>query len=130
MTNNTRAFPNALFDYLDRHTLIEVKGGTSRPDFLKIWMVKVENRLFARSWNKSGRSWFTEFEKLGMGQVKFGEQILLVKGRKVDPRDPVQPEINRAYLQKYTQKENLSYAEGITQPEYADFTMEFLPELE
>ena len=33
--------------------------------------------------------------------------------------------IDQAYLEKYIQKENINYAEGITQPEYSDYTMEF-----
>ena len=33
--------------------------------------------------------------------------------------------INKAYLKKYNQKENLLYAKGISQPEYSNYTMEF-----
>ena len=118
-------FPDDFYQYVEEHTLIEIKGGNLRPDFLKIWMVRVGNRIFARSWNRSTRSWFTEFQDSGIGQIKYGNKILEVRGRKLEKADPMNKLIDRAYLQKYVQPENLIYAEGISQPEYADYTMEF-----
>lgn len=112
--------------YLKDHTLIGIKGGKSRNTFLNIWMVEVDNRIFARSWNKSPKSWFSEFSTSGCGQIKFGHQIIDVKGVKLDKNDPLNLLIDKEYLKKYNQKENLKYAEGISQPEYADYTMEFL----
>ncbi|TBW29953.1 DUF2255 family protein [Gramella sp. KN1008] len=121
-------FPQELYTYLANNTLIEIKGGTSRPTFLKIWMVEIDKRIFARSWNKSERSWFTEFRKTGIGELKFGENIIRVKGEKIDPSNPINQKISEAYLRKYDQPENIKYAEGISQPEYFDYTMEFLPQ--
>lgn len=121
-------FPKDFYNFLKENTLVEVKGGRTRPGFLKIWMVEVEGRVFARSWNKSERSWFTEFNNTGLGQIKYGEEILNVKGKKLEKEDPVHQKINEAYLKKYTQPENLKYAQGITKPEYACYTMEFYTE--
>ncbi|HSJ12563.1 MAG TPA: DUF2255 family protein [Gillisia sp.] len=118
-------FEKELYDYLNTHTRIEIKGGLDRPTFLPIWMVNVNGRLFSRSWNKSEKSWFTEFLRTGRGQIKYGDKIVNVSGHKIDREDPVNQKIDAAYLQKYTQPENLPYAQGITQPEYADYTMEF-----
>ena len=123
-------FEKELYEYLNNHTLIEVKGGVDRKTFLKIWMVQVNGRIFSRSWNKSEKSWFTEFLRTGRGQIKYGDQIVAVSGHKIDREDPVNQKIDAAYLQKYTQPENIPYARGITQPEYADYTMEFRIEKE
>ncbi|MDX1752631.1 MAG: DUF2255 family protein [Salinimicrobium sediminis] len=123
---NTNNFPNDFQDYLNRHTLIGIKAGVNRESFLNIWMVQVGDRFFSRSWNKSPNSWFTSFITSGVGQIKYGESIINVLGKKVLPDDPVHKSINMAYLQKYDQPENLVYSRGITQPEYADYTMEFL----
>lgn len=118
-------FPDDFYSYLKTNTLIEIKGGTNRETFLKIWMVEVDHRVFARSWNKSSKSWFTEFVKTGGGQIKYGSKIIPVKGIKLDRNDETNKLINKAYLRKYTQTENIPYVKGITQPEYADYTMEF-----
>ncbi len=121
------SFHRSFYDYLSSHTLTGIKGGTQRDNFLQIWMVEVNSRVFARSWSKSARSWFTSFIQEGRGQIQFGENVIDVRGVKVDPGDPIQSEINEAYLSKYTQEGNVEYAEGIVKPEYANFTMEFLP---
>ena len=89
-------------------------------------MVEVNKRVFARSWNKSSKSWFTELLKTGEGEVKYGSEIIKVEGRKLDKEDEIQPLINQAYLKKYTQQANVEYAQGITQPEYADYTVELV----
>ncbi|MFD2517697.1 DUF2255 family protein [Salinimicrobium flavum] len=118
-------FPKDFYQYLKDHTLIEIKGGNTRPTFLPIWMVEVDNRIFARSWNKSERSWFTEFRNSGIGQIKYGDNILDVTARKIEEDDPVNIRISKAYLKKYDQPQNLKYSEGISQPEYFNYTMEF-----
>ena len=69
-------FPESLYRYLSNNTLIGIKGGTERSSFLDIWMVEVNGRVFARSWNKSPNSWFTEFIKSQKGQLKYGDVIL------------------------------------------------------
>lgn len=118
-------FPKEFYEYLSNSTLVEIKGGVNRETFLQIWMVSVDGRVFARSWNKSKRSWFTEIEKTGVGQLKFGETIINIKGQKLPKNAELIRLINERYLEKYDQEENLDYAKGITQPEYEDFTMEF-----
>ncbi|WP_010227439.1 DUF2255 family protein [Gillisia marina] len=121
------SFPSEFYNYLESHPLIQIKGGTERDSFLNIWMVEVEGRIFARSWNKSARSWFTEFQKTGVGEIKYGSDIINVKGKKLEKQDPFNKLIDQAYLLKYTRPEKLKYAIGISQPEYADYTMEFFP---
>ena len=121
------SFPSEFYDYLKSRTLLQIKGGTERDSFLNIWMVEVEGRVFARTWNKSDKSWFTEFQATGVGEIKYGNYIINVKGKKLDKQDPFNKLIDQAYLLKYSQAENIKYAEGISQPEYADYTMEFFP---
>ncbi|QCX40862.1 DUF2255 family protein [Aureibaculum algae] len=119
------SFPKDLYNYLTNNSLIEIKGGLERKTFLSIWMVAVEDRIFARSWNKSNKSWFTEILKTGIGQIKYSDKIISITGKKLNADNDVNSLIDQAYLEKYIQKENINYAEGITQPEYSDYTMEF-----
>lgn len=118
-------FPKDFYSYLSNHTLIEIKGGTTRETFLPIWMVTVDDRVFSRSWNKSEKSWFTEFLHTGVGEIRYGDRVLKVRGKKVSAEDPINPKISEAYLNKYDQPGNLTYSKGISKPEYFDYTMEF-----
>lgn len=118
-------FPEDFYQFLEKNTLIEIKGGNTRPTFLPIWMVEVNKRIFARSWNKSTKSWFTEFQNTGTGQIKYSEKVLNVSARKIEENNPVNPRISNAYVEKYNQPQNLKYSDGISQPEYFNYTMEF-----
>ncbi|MFD1096142.1 DUF2255 family protein [Salegentibacter chungangensis] len=118
-------FPKDFQAYLANNTLIEIKGGNVRPSFLKIWVVEVNDRIFARSWNKSEKSWFTEFQNTGIGEIKYGDKILKVSGKKLNSKNPINLKISEAYIKKYNQPENLKYSKGISQPEYFNYTMEF-----
>lgn len=119
------SFPANFYHYLQTHTLIGIKGGQERPTFLNIWMVEVDGRVFARSWSKSARSWFTAFQETEKGEIKYGDRVLRVQGRQLEDDPEMTERINQAYLKRYTQPENLPYAQGITKPEYAAYTMEF-----
>ncbi|MCU4176639.1 DUF2255 family protein [Carboxylicivirga sp. N1Y90] len=117
-------FPDSFCHFIRNNTLIEIKGGIERENFLPIWIVEANDRLFVRTWNKSPKSWFTDFIKTGVGQIKYGDQIMKVKGQKLPKEDKINRLINEAYLNKYNQERNIKYAVGISQPEYADYTME------
>lgn len=118
-------FPPEFLAHLETRTLVGIKGGTSRKTFLDIWMVEVDGRVFARSWSKSERSWFTAFLNEKVGQIRFGTIELDVRGEKLSSDSDLHQRIHQAYLDKYTQLENVPYARGISKPEYENFTMEF-----
>lgn len=121
------SFPKDFYEHLKRHNYTEIKGGTSRKTFLEIWVVSVEGRIFARSWNKSERSWFTAFLETGVGQLKYKDNVIEVSGKKVSKGDTIHEQINMAYRLRYTEKENSYYVDGISKPEYFDYTLEFIP---
>ncbi|MBF8964657.1 DUF2255 family protein [Pontibacter sp. FD36] len=120
-----QSFPTDFIAYLGSSTLVGVKGGVERETFLNIWMVEVAGRVFARSWTKSNRSWFTAFLEEGVGQIQYGQQVLNVRGEQVRDTD-LNLQVDQAYRAKYTQEHNLPYVAGITQPEYHNYTMEFI----
>ena len=115
----------SFYRHLEENTLTGVKGGTARKTFLEIWMVNVNGRIFARTWNKSKRSWYTAFLEEGIGEIRYGNITMLVSGNKPEPNRELTRAIDQAYLQRYDQPANREYAIGITQPEYHDYTMEF-----
>jgi Uncharacterized protein conserved in bacteria (DUF2255). len=119
-------FPADFYEHLRTNSLTGIKAGKDRTSFLDIWMVNVDGRIFARSWGKSERSWFTTLlEEPTTGQIKYGDRIIDVSG--VPCKDPALNKlIDNAYLERNTTPENIPYAQGISQPEYADYTMEFV----
>lgn len=117
-------FPDEFFAHLNMHNYTEIKGGLERQTFLEIWVVAVSGRVFARSWNKSEKSWYTAFLKEGVGQLKFGDVVLNVTGKKVPEEDAVHAKIDAAYRSRYNEAKNIYYAQGISQPEYYDYTLE------
>lgn len=118
-------FPEDFYTYLQTHTLTGIKSGKDREKFTSIWMVNIGDRVFARSWNKSEKSWFTSFLKTGKGEIRYGKKIITVKGKKLDKKDPLNKQINKVYIDKYNQPGNIRYAVGFSDPGYADYTMEF-----
>ncbi|MCP2044015.1 DUF2255 family protein [Pontibacter sp. HSC-36F09] len=120
-----KQFPTDFIDYLCLSTLVGIKGGVTRETFLNIWMVEVAGRVFARSWSKSNKSWFTAFIEEGVGQIQYGQSLLNVRGEQTKYTD-LNLLIDDAYKAKYTQEHNLPYVAGITQPEYHFYTMEFI----
>lgn len=120
-------FPTDLYTYLRTNTLIGIKAGEDRKTFTSIWMVAVGERIFARSWNKSARSWFTTLLATGVGQIKYGDTVIDVTAQKLEPQPELTGAINDRYLKKYHQPNNVKYAVGIIQPDYEKYTVEFFP---
>ncbi|ALI99036.1 DUF2255 family protein [Rufibacter tibetensis] len=121
---NTHQLPQDFIKYLGTQTLAGIKGGKDRDTFLDIWMVEVAGRVFARSWGKSNRSWFTAFLEQGVGELKYDDNVIAVTGKPLKDSQ-MNLLIDKAYQEKYTQEHNLIYVKGITQPEYHEYTMEF-----
>ncbi|MCI4669188.1 MAG: DUF2255 family protein [Bacteroidia bacterium] len=118
-------FPESFYRYLKNNNLVEIIGGRDREKFLQIWMVEVDERVFARSWNKSERSWFTAIQESGIGKIKYGDQVIEITGMKLSGKAEIHKQIEERYLEKYNQKDNIYYSEGITQIDYRNYTMEF-----
>lgn len=120
---NNPPFPAHFYEHLTQHTLTGIKGGTQRNSFLEIWVVCVGQRVFARSWSQSPRSWFTALQEEQVGQLQYGQHIVNITGLICnDPATNIL--IDNAYRNRYTTPENIPYVEGITQPAYINYTME------
>lgn len=122
---NKHTIQQEFLNYINANTLVGIKGGIDRATFLEIWMVSVGQRIFARSWGMSNKSWFTEFVEQGVGQLKLGEHIIDVQGRQLKDEE-MNRLVDQAYQEKYIQKENEPYVNEITELKYYDFTMEFI----
>lgn len=117
-------------DYINSHSLIGIKAGFDRPNFLDIWMVVVDNRIFARSWGFAEKSWYNSFLENPSGQIKCGDVIVPIKAIIPEDNDLITEQINTAYLTKYNSEERIPYAKAIVEKEHSDKTMEFIIEEE
>lgn len=113
-------------DYIQNHTIIGIKAGYQRPEFLEIWMVVVQNRIFARSWGLAERSWYNSFLENSLGEIQCGEMIYPIKALIPEDINNLTEEINQAYLTKYNSSHNSPYSQGIIQEKHIAKTMEFI----
>lgn len=117
---------NNALDYIKENNLIGIKAGTQRPSFLEIWMVVVENRIFARSWGLAEKSWYNTFLENSEGQIQCGSTIYKIEALVPDDLNQITDEINKAYLKKYNFGDNSKYAIGIIEEKHIGKTMEFI----
>lgn len=113
-------------EYIKTHNLIGIKAGLQRPNFLDIWMVVVDDRIFARSWGFAERSWYNSFLEDSTGEIKCGDSVFAIKGIIPIDRDNLTQKINTAYLTKYNTGKNIEYSQGIVEQKHAEKTMEFI----
>lgn len=112
--------------YINTHSIIRIKAGEERTTFLEIWMVTVNNRIFARSWGLAEKSWYHTFLKDPKGEIRCGEEIVAIKALIPEDIKDLTAEINKAYLTKYNTPQNLTYSKGIIREKHVEKTMEFI----
>ena len=120
-------FSEDLVAAVNRSSLIKVRAGDARPEPLEIWVVSVGNRLFARSWGLSERSWYTTFLAGAEGSLECDGLRVRVVGRRPPDIEVITPLIDAAYLRKYDRGDNSRYAHGILRPDHVQRTLEFVP---
>lgn len=126
-SQQTETFSREILEQVNTLYHIGIRAGEERSTFLDIWMVVVNERIFARSWGLAEKSWFNTFLQSPEGSIQCGEHVIPVHGR--IPADLPQMEelINQAYLTKYDSGRASFYAQGIIKPAHAERTMELLP---
>jgi hypothetical protein len=112
--------------HIQTNNLTGIKAGLERPNFLEIWMVVVQDRIFARSWGLAEKSWYNSFLKNPIGEIKCGNTIFRINGLVPNDKDELADAINTAYLTKYNTEENIPYSKGITTQKHIDKTMEII----
>ncbi|MFC3757613.1 DUF2255 family protein [Chryseobacterium tructae] len=117
---------NKALDFIKANTIIEIKAGSERLDFLEIWMVIIQDRIFARSWGLAERSWYNTFLKCPAGQIKCDDILYNIKAIIPEDLNQLTEEINQAYLTKYNFGRNSKYAIGIIEDKHVRRTMEFI----
>jgi hypothetical protein len=121
-------FSKAFLKCISETQITSVRAGESRDKFTGIWMVVVKDRIFGRSYYGAERSWYTALLKGDSGDIKCGNEIIPVKGRKPKDINSITKEINKAYEKKYLIKAyNKKWVDGLCEPERVARTLEFIP---
>ena len=84
--------------------ITSVRAGKEREKFTGIWMVEIDGRIFARSYNLSERSWYTALLNGDNGDIKCGKEIIPVRGLNPPDINTITEAINKAYEKKYLVK--------------------------
>jgi len=92
-----------------------------------VWVVVVDDRVFARSWNDKPTGWFQVFRKQASGAVQVGDLELPVRGRVVRSAR-IRDAVTAAYADKYPTKGSRKWVEGFAEPERVVNTIEFIPD--
>lgn len=124
---HTPLFPAEFLESVNTHSLTGVRAGGPERDFLEIWVVQVEGRLFARSWGLARRSWYTACLEGVEGELQSGGRCIAVRGIVPEDLDRMTAAISAEYLRRYNQGDNAVYAQGIAGPEHVARTLEFVP---
>jgi hypothetical protein len=123
-----KKFPKTFLKCISETQITSVRAGKERTKFTGIWMVAFNERIFARSYNLSDRSWYTAFLNGDEGDIKCGKEIVAVKGVKPLDIDVITEAVNEAYEKKYLIKPyNQKWVDGLIQLERVERTMEFIP---
>ena len=105
--------------------IMDVRAGTEHR-YTGVWVVVVEGRVFARSWNDKPTGWFQAFRKQASGTVQVGELELPVRG-KVVRSARLRDAVTVAFGEKYPTKGSRKWVEGFAEAERVVNTIEFIP---
>ena len=106
--------------------IMGVRAGTEHRH-TGVWVVVVDGRVFARSWNDKPTGWFQAFRKHASGTVQIGDSEFAVRGRLVRSAR-IRDAVTAAYKEKYPTKGSREWVEGFAEPERAVNTIEFIPD--
>jgi hypothetical protein len=91
-----------------------------------VWVVVVDDRVFARSWNDKPTGWFQAFRKEANGMVQVGVREIPVRGKLVRGAR-LRDAVTTAYGTKYPTKGSRKWVEGFAEPARVANTIEFIP---
>ena len=104
--------------------IMGVRAGTEHK-YTGVWVVVVDDRIFARSWNDKPTGWFQAFRKQPAGTIQVGDREIRVQGKPVRNAG-TRNAVTAAFAEKYNTKGSRKWVEGFTEPERVLNTLEFV----
>ena len=118
-------FADNIVEVFRKAKIMGVRAGAEHK-FTGVWVVVVDDRVFARSWNDKPKGWFRSFRKEPSGMVQVGELELKVRGRIVRSAH-LRDAVTLAYGEKYPTKGSRKWVEGFADASRVVNTIEFIP---
>ena len=122
---NIVGFPEAVIDAFNRAKIIGVRSGTQHK-YTGVWVVVVNGRVYARSWNDKPTGWFRAFKREPDGMVQVATVEIPVRAR-LHRSARIIGAVTNAFAQKYNSKGSHKWVEGFADPERELTTLEFVP---
>lgn len=118
-------FKKADVEALHKAKILGVRAGTEHR-YTGIWVVVVEDRVFARSWSDKPTGWFRAFKEEPNGTIQVGDREIPVRGKPVRSAR-IRDAVTAAFAEKYNTKGSQKWVEGFAEPERLVNTIEFVP---
>ena len=125
MPKNDR-FDSEVVDAFRKAKIMGVRAGTEHK-YTGVWVVVVEDRVFARSWSDKPTGWFQAFQKQRSGMVQVGDLEVSVRGKSVRSAR-IRDAVTAAFGEKYPTKGSRKWVEGFAEPARVANTIEFVPD--
>ena len=119
------SFSDAVVKALQNAKIIGVRAGIEH-GYTGVWVVVVDDRIFARSWNDKPTGWFRAFRKEPSGMIQVGEREIRVRGKQLRSAR-MRDAVTAAFAEKYNTKGSRKWVEGFAEPERLVTTLEFVP---
>ena len=118
-------FKKADVEALHKAKILGVRAGTEHR-YTGVWVVVVEDRVFARSWSDKPTGWFRAFKEEPNGTIQVGDREIPVRGKPVRSAR-IRDAVTAAFAEKYNTKGSQKWVEGFAEPERLLTTIEFVP---
>ena len=105
--------------------ILGVRAGTEHR-YTGVWVVVVEDRIFARSWNDKPTGWFRAFKNEPAGTIQIDDREISVRSKPVRS-ERLRDKVTQAFAEKYNTKGSRKWVEGFAEPERLLTTIEFIP---
>lgn len=118
-------FADDVVEALRKAKILGVRSGTEHR-YTGVWVVVVDGRVFARSWNDKPTGWFRAFRKEPAGTIQAGDLEIAVRAKPVRSAR-VRDAVTAAFAEKYPTRGSKKWVDGFAEPERVVNTIEFVP---
>jgi hypothetical protein len=122
----TEAFRKDVVEALRKAKILGVRSGVSHR-YTGVWVVVVDDRVFARSWSDKPTGWFQAFRKEPVGTIQAGDLEIPIRA-KVVRSARIRNAVTAAFGEKYPTKGSKKWVDGFAEPSRLATTIEFVPE--